>query len=107
MNETQETKITALGRTELAKLAVDEAYLGRGECATAQLAQVAERGVDGDPLAELVPGCLGTEAGEVHLGELRTPKCSGFDVLRFVHICCFSYRSNLTTKVLNKFDKNE
>jgi len=29
----------------LAKLAVDEAYLGRGEGAAAQLAQVTERGI--------------------------------------------------------------
>ena len=33
-----------------------------------------ERRIDGDPLAELVPGCLWAELGEVHLGELRAPE---------------------------------
>ena len=58
-------KILCRAPLRLAKLAVDEAYLGRREGATAQLAQVAERGVDGDPLAELVPGCF-----RIHLGEV-------------------------------------
>ena len=94
----------------LAKLAVDEAYLGRREGATAQLAQVAERGVDGNLLAELVPSSLRAEAGEVHLGEFRAPKCRDFRFLWFVHICCFSYLCMccLThAKVRNKIDKNE
>ena len=84
-------KILCRAPLRLAKLAVDEAYLGRREGATAQLAQVTERGVDGDPLAELVPRSLGTEAGEVHLGEFRAPKCRDFRFLLFVHICCFNY----------------
>ena len=74
-------KILCRAPLRLAKLAVDEAYLGRREGATAQLAQVVERGVDGDPLAELLPGCLGTEVGEVHLGEFRAPKCRDFSFL--------------------------
>ena len=89
-------KILCRAPLRLAKLTVDEAYLGRGEGATAQLAQVAERRVDGDPLAELVPRSLGTEAGKVHLGEFRAPKCSGFRFLLFVHICCFSCSSCLS-----------
>ena len=38
-------KILCRAPLRLAKLAVDEAYLGRGEGAAAQLAQVAERGL--------------------------------------------------------------
>ena len=74
-------KILCRAPLRLAKLAVDEASLGRGGGATAQLAQVTERRVDGDPLAELVPRSLGTEAGEVHLGEFRAPKCRDFRFL--------------------------
>jgi len=38
-------KILCRAPLRLAKLAVDEAYLGRGKGAAAQLAQVTERGI--------------------------------------------------------------
>ena len=100
-------KILCHAPLRLAQLAVDEAYLGGCEGATAQLAQVAEHRVNGNPLTELVPGSFGTKAGEVHLGEFRAPKCHDFDFLWFIHIVLFFVVLFDTAKLQNNIDKNK
>ena len=64
--------------SRLADLAENELYLRGREGAAAQLTEMWERRVDGDPLAELVPGCLWAKLGKVLLGELRTPEGFNF-----------------------------
>ena len=58
----------------LAELRKNELYLRGREGAAAQRTEMREGRIDGDPLAELVPGCLWAEPWEVKLGELRAPE---------------------------------
>ena len=69
------------GALRLAELGKDELHLRRGEGAAAQVTEMCESRIDGDPLTELVPGCLRAELGEVLKGELRAPERSD----RFFH----------------------
>ena len=84
----------------LAEGVEDELDFGGGEAAAAQVAQVAKRGVEGDPLAELVPGCLGAELGEVGLGELRAPEGSRFGI--HLRLCLID-----DAKLRKNFENNE
>ena len=67
------------GALRLAELGKDEFDFRWGERAAAQVTEMRESRIDGDPLTELMPGCLRAELGEVLKGELRAPKRS--DVL--------------------------
>jgi hypothetical protein len=67
------------GALRLAELGKDEFDFRWGERAAAQVTEMRESRIDGDPLTELVPGCLRAELGKVLKGELRAPERS--DVL--------------------------
>ena len=56
--------------------------------------------IDGDPLAEFVPGCLRAKPGEVKLGELRTPES-------FWIVVHFDLIFNYGAKLQKNFEKNE
>ncbi len=74
--------INTPGALRLAELGKDEFNFRWGERAAAQVAEMRESRIDGDPLAELVPGSLRAELGKVLKGELRAPERSN----RFFHI---------------------
>ena len=68
--------INTPGALRLAELGINQLDLRWGEGAAAQVAEMRESRIDGDPLAELVPGCLRAKLGEVLKGELRAPERS-------------------------------
>ena len=59
------------------QLTEDQLHLSRRERAAAEVTEMWECRIDGDPLAELVPGCLRAKLEKVLKGELRAPEWSG------------------------------
>ena len=52
---------------------VNSIYFCRKECAAFQSGEVLKSGIFGEEGAQLLPGRLGLNVGEIHLGELGTP----------------------------------
>jgi len=67
-------KIKSLLILRLAELRIDELYLSGREGAAAQLTEMWENRIDGDPLTKLVPGCFRAKLREILLGEFCTPE---------------------------------